>query len=213
MTMYRGTRNWLALVLLPLILGGTLTSTTTADGFEIVLSDFSSGDNPAEILDAILDFSVTEDMLTLMVTNTTDTNVPEAEFEINEIGFNATDAVTDLILTSGLADWTLVFDQSGESGQMDGFGNFDAHLTWGNDSNPTVLPGETAIFEFDIVGTDFTKDSFIDFSQNSKMSMTFAAKFIRGPDDASDFGAVPEPASLGLLMVGMLALLRRPRSE
>lgn len=207
--MKRGTLGWLAVVVvLPLLVAGT------AKGTEIELSDFSSGDNPPEVLDALLDFSIAGSVLTLAVSNTTDTNVPELTFEINEIGFNATAEVTDLILTSGLADWMFVFDQSGASGQMDGFGNFDAHLTWGSDSNPTVLPGETAIFTFDIVGVGFDKASFItDFSQDGKMmTMKFAAKFIRGgPDDLSDFGAVPEPASLGLLMVGMLSLLCRYR--
>ena len=208
MTMKRGTLGWVAVVLLPFIVTGA------AGGTEIELSDFSSGDTPADILDAIFDFSIAGNVLTLAVSNTTDTNVPEAEFEINEMGFNATAEITDLILTSGVTDWIFEFDQSGSSGQMSGFGNFDAHIAWAHPSNPTVLPGETVIFTFDIVGDGFTEESFVtDLSSNTDTPMLVAANFFRGPDDANDFGAVPEPTSLGLLMVGMLSLLRRPRSE
>ena len=84
MNMRRGTLGCLSVVLIPLVVTGV------AKGTEIELSDFSSDETPAELFDAIFDFSIAGSVLTLAVSNTTDTNVPEAEYEINEVGFNAT---------------------------------------------------------------------------------------------------------------------------
>lgn len=178
---------------------------------EIELSLFSSDETPAEWLGALLDFTVSGNELTLTVSNNTDD--PPAAFEMSEIGFNATDEVTGLSLATGLDDWTLLFDQSpGAAHKMDGFGRFDARLLWGGNQTPTILPGEQAVFTFDIEGAGFSDLSFVtDFSTPDPLSMIVAGKFIRGPDDDSAFGATPEPGALILLACGSMAAMRRRR--
>ncbi|MCH7527128.1 MAG: PEP-CTERM sorting domain-containing protein [Planctomycetes bacterium] len=178
----------------------------------IELSLFSSDVTPAEVLDALLEFSVVGDELTLTVSNNTSDPSP---FEINEIAFNATAEVTNLSLTSGLNDWSLRFDQTpGGNHGMDGFGRFDVILEWGGGRRPTILPGEKAIFTFAVEGEGFSDLSFVtDLSSipPGAMEMLLVAKFIRGPNDDSAFGAVPEPRSLGLLALGGLVMMWQRR--
>jgi hypothetical protein len=97
---------------------------------------------------------------------------------------------------------------------MDGFGRFDAFLEWGGGQRPTILPGEQAIFTFDIEGEGFSDTSFtsdLSMIPPGEAGMWGAAKFIRGPDDDSAWGATPEPGALILLACGSLAVMRRRR--
>ncbi len=97
---------------------------------------------------------------------------------------------------------------------MDGFGRFDAKLEWGGDQNPTLMPGTSEDFTFDIQWAGpFNPEMFmVEFSNTPPgMEMWASAKFFRGPGDISAFGAVPEPGSLALLAFGGLALMRRHR--
>lgn len=189
--------------------------TAFAEAAQIELSLFSSEPGiPAEWLTASMDFAVNGDELTLTVSN--DTTDPPSAFEINSIAFNATEEVTDLTLISGPAEWTLDFNQvPGNQQGMDGFGRFDAKLDWGGGQDPTILPGQEAVFTFDIEGSGFSDLSFVtDLSVSPPgVSMLAAAKFFRGTVADSAFGAtdVPEPGSLCLLATGGLALMRRRR--
>lgn len=96
-----------------------------------------------------------------------------------------------------------------------GFGTFDFALTdgVGSPSPGIVMPGQSVTFVVGITGTGpFAPSDFADLSSNGYM---FAAKFVNGPPDPenpghedSAFGAiaVPEPASAGLLALGLLGL-------
>ena len=86
-------RRWLlcSLIALPLAWASPAAALT------IVLSQFSSDETPAEVLDATLEISVAGDQLTLTLTN--DTTAPD-EYDITEIFFNGASNVTGLTLDS-----------------------------------------------------------------------------------------------------------------
>ncbi len=201
---------WMAVAILALH-----ASAPAAFAVTIQLSDFSSDETPPEFLSASLDFSVAGDLLTLVVSN--ETSDPPAAFEISEVGFNATEEVSDLQLLSGPDAWTLMFSQRpGNMNGMDGFGRFDAHLEWGGGQSATILPGEMAFFTFQVTGVGFSEFSFVtDLASTppGNNPMLIAGRFIRGPNADSAFGAtdVPEPATILLLGVGVFAAVRRNR--
>lgn len=175
----------------------------------------------AEVLDATLDFAVTDGgSPTLVLTARNDTSAPD-EFNFNAVFFNASNAVTGLSLSSAVSDvdgdvaafWDL-FVSSGEGGatHADGFGVFDFALLDGVDGQPGVLtPGESVVFTLAISGTGpFSMSDFMELSAPASQESipAFAAgKFIVGTGDVSAFGAfVPEPATVLLLGSGVVAL-------
>lgn len=194
-------------IMAAMLVGGA----SLADAGLIVLSEFSSDETPADLLDATLEFSVSGSMLTLTVTNLTDTNDPPAEYDLSLVAFNATSPVENLTLLSGLSGWSLRFLQDpgqGDGHGVGGFGRFDAILERGTGQDPVIAPGEAAVFTFEIDGTA-SQDSFT--SELSRIPpgdapMLVAAKFISGPDGDSAFGAVPEPGSALLVVAGAAAL-------
>jgi hypothetical protein len=192
----------------------------------LTLSTMSSDPTPASVLDATFVFMITgPSELTLTVTN--DTTAPD-EYIINEVWFNGAGNVTGLTLNSathsvGAVDVTAAWDPVLTSQMVDGFGTFDFGLTDGvGSNNPDLIgPGESIDFVFTIAGTGpFDMD---DFNVLNAAGKSAAAKFIAGPaendptelgDEDSAFGAVPEPATvvlLGLGLVGIGVLGRRPR--
>ena len=94
-----------------------------ASASTIILSEYSSDSTPASVLDATLDFTITDIAeLTLSVTN--DSTAPD-EFEMNMMFFNATSDVTGLTLhtvrSSGGEDpppeeWVLEVEAGGALG-------------------------------------------------------------------------------------------------
>jgi len=202
-----------------LSLAALLLLAAPASGSTLVLSQFSSDETPASVLDATLVFQITgANELTLSVTN--DTSAPDA-YLLDEVFFNATSNVTSLSLvsatssTDGLvtADWKL-----GTSNHAAGFGRFDFSLlpSRGNADNE-IDPGETVSFVFDISGTgpfamtDFTTElSTIPPGNTPSLA---AVKFVSGPGDDSGYGAVvPEPLTvfqLGLGLAGISWVSRR----
>ena len=179
---------------------------------QIILSDHSSDETPASILDATLDFSVSGSVLTLQVTN--NTSSPN-EYDMNAVFFNALDSsnVAGLTLTSPSdGGWDLAFNK-----HAGGFGTFDFRLEGGVGIDPDqIFPGSTETFVFNILGTapffdtDFTSD--LSTIPPGDMPSFGAAKFVEGPGDDSAYGATaPEPATLVLLALGSLTLLRTRR--
>ena len=214
----------LGLVLfISLVLG---TSTSQAE--LVYLSDFSSNGTVytlAENLSVDLDFVVDDvnDILTLTVTNNTFDEVPASNktaFDLNEIYFNIGGEVTGLAFAGNEPGWTVTVDP--DNFHVNGFGMFDVALIDGQGSAPkAVKAGQTKVFTFNILtaggsfsDADFTTHMSVDNGQPEIHGLA-AGKFISGGpnDDDSAFGvAVPEPATIVLMGLGLLALLRKRKA-
>ncbi len=195
---------------------GLLLCASQASATLITLSDFASnggGAPAAEVLDATLDFDVDVilNMLTLTVSNTT---LAPDEFQINRIYFNGGGNVTGLTMNAFPSGWGFRKDT-----HANGFGVFDFALGSGQfdgSGNNLIMPGESIVLVFDIqTSGPILKADFIftlSMEPPGDAGMTHAAKFVRGPGDASGFGAVPAPGSLVLLgIAGTLLTGRRRR--
>lgn len=185
-----------AMLVLLAAAGGARSDTVT-------LSDASSDETDAAVLDARLEFLVSSGTLFLVATN--DTLSPDA-YNINQIYFNASDAVTGLTYVSATsstdgdvtAGWSLSTDLA-----ADGFGVFDFALLDGVGSGSTaaLAPGEEVTFELAISGTgpfaasDFTME-FSTIPPGDTPAIA-AAKFVNGPGDDSAFGATTTGSGAG----------------
>jgi len=199
---------------------------TGAQGVTIPLSTHSSEPNVSpDLLDAILDLSVADVgywELTLSVTNSTPENPGDLAFKMSELYFNTSAEITELTLDTVVGankdDWMLTLDM--DNILVGGFGLFDISLT--NMPNPNgeyIGPGETVTFKMKIEAgtppysdTDFFALSSL-LPDSEHFSSYGAAKFFGGGiEDISARGAyVPEPATMFLLGLGALALLRKRR--
>lgn len=201
--------SFVAKLIAPVVVVATAASSALG-GAVLTLSDFSSDETSAALLDARFEFDVLDDTLELTVSNDTG---GAAGFDISAIYFNASDTISALSLASVATGWELLNDQ-----RADGFGTFDFALisVSGNDLYE-IAPQESFTFTFDIVADD----PFFDVAFTSQFSIippgsmpaVAAAKFISGPGDDSAFGAViPEPSTFMLLLaaIGMASTARRP---
>ncbi|MHC4738067.1 MAG: PEP-CTERM sorting domain-containing protein [Planctomycetota bacterium] len=224
----RKLRASLFLIAIPVVILGAF-GTPCAHATLLYLSTHASnlGDPPpAEELDAIFDFTVVEDLtygqvLNLAVTNTTGQG-GDPEYTIDTVWFNAPDELDDTIglvmfdvINGPFGQWIKNTEYSENGFNVDGFANFDMQVT--DNQNAVIIPGETVTFRFDITGPGrYTGASFAYLMSEIPPGelMYAAAHFIRGSDDASSQGAtnVPEPATICLLGLGALALLRKRRA-
>ncbi len=191
-----------------LVLGITLVFAcpTMADIATLTLSDVSSDETAASVLDARFKFKVTNPgaggKLELTVYN--DTSGADS-YRIGAIYFNAVAAnISGLTLNPPVAGWTLSEQES-----ADGFGTFDYAVIDGTGaSTDQISAGGSKKFIFDITGTGpFSTADFI-FEQSTlppgSIIGIVAAKFTGGPGDDSAFGTtlIPAPAAWVLALIG-----------
>lgn len=201
---------------------------TLAQGVTIPLSTHSSADAnepvPASWLDADMDISVLEEsgdwFVSLSVTNQTPENVGDIAFKISELYLNTSAPISNLTLDSVIggdaSKWDLSLDLDLPIGP---FGLFDIGLVADQQNGENIDSGETVTFKMLIEGTasSYLDTDFYALSEwhdTSKVLVYGAAKFFGGGiDDLSAYGGyVPEPATIILLGLGAIGLLRKRRS-
>jgi hypothetical protein len=208
---------------------GVLLLSSAAIGVTVNLSSVSSDATPSSQLDATVEFEVGEydlgnagDELRITLTNPSAGQGGDALFNINQLFFNASSAVTGLSLLdathSANGDVTGLWDPVETGLTADGFGAFDYALRDGvGEMTPgIVMPGQNVVFLLDISSIGAVTGA--DFVVANGSGYTVAAKFVNGPDDPeapgmedSAFGTIPEPSTAMLLSLGLLALGDRRR--
>lgn len=193
-----------------------LLSASPAAALSFTLSEFSDNETSPSVLDAMLEFGVAGNLLTLVIENTTQ---PGDLYDINQIYFTTSDNVTGLTLLtasgsvdgSNLADWSLRTDVG-----FGAFGTFDFALEGPQmgSSDAQITPNEVQTFTLSIVCAALATCGVLDFGSQlsthvpGSTSVLVAAKFVGGPGDNSAGGGTAtaaEPRSALLLLIATAA--------
>ncbi len=207
-------------ILLALIVSAAIAQ--NAQAAPVLLSDLSSDNTPADLLNASFDFSVDGSELIVVVSNLTGLDIGDddqhhgddddegASYEMTSLYFNARNSVADLQLRD-TPGWKL-----GKNRRAGPFGEFRFNLKGRRGRHGAKIEnGEQQTFLFNILGNGpFSETDFLQsFSKDAHAGVPtiLAARFEDGPNHDSAFGAaVPEPSSLVILIIGGVAL-GRPR--
>ena len=169
-----------------------------------------------EYLDATLDFTVVDNKLTLIVTNTTDGNPADYQFDIVEVYFNYNNTVTGLTWDGAATNGWALHDNP-DNFHVDGFGYFDVRLYIDPPPNKSIGPGDFETFNLIFGGIGSAEDftTFLSVENGGDILGLAVANFDSGGPDgiAWAYGMViPEPATIGLLgLGGLFLLIRRKR--
>ena len=169
----------------------------------------------AQYLDATLDFTVVDNELTLIVTNTTDGNPADYQFDIVEIYFNYNDTVTGLAWDGAATNGWALHDNP-DNFHVDGFGYFDVRLYIDPPPNKSIGPGDSETFNFIFGGSGTAEDftTYLSVENGGDICGLAAAQFVGGGPDGNAWAygmVIPEPATVALLGLGGLFLLSRKR--
>ena len=173
------------------------------------LSDVSSDETLASVLDATISFDVTagaadggDDLLTITLFN--QTTAPDA-YAINEVYFNFTGA-SSLFGFDSTNTGAGVLNDNNVPDSADGFGDFDAHIT-----GFELASGGAEVWQIDLATVGIAMSDFDVLSSipPGDIRAFVALKFVQGPGDDSAYGAavVPVPAAVWLFGSGLLGLI------
>ena len=204
---------------------GVVALTTQTRAFELFIDpSFGSTENTGSTATLTFDFSEhgTEDLLTILIANTTP---PKIGSRLTAVGLELPDWLIQppsLVVSLGTAYFDiLTFNDSVSPGWLDAPGGYDLVITsegnflGGNPNGaPTAGARESVMLSLGDTGLTAEQldmrffDFFADFAGRSVISRFQSV----GPDgELSDKvgGGVPEPATIILLAIGGLDLLRR----
>jgi hypothetical protein len=201
--------------------------TTQARGFELFIDpSFGSTDNTGSTATLTFEFSEhgTDDLLKLIIMNTTS---PKIGSKLTAVGLELPDWLIDppsLVLGIGEAYFdTLTFNESVSPAWLDAPGGYDLVISsegnfLGGNPNRAPTAGARESIMLSLGDTGLTPDQleirFFDFFTDFAGRSVIGRFQSVGPDgELSDKvgGGVPEPATIILLALGGLALLRRSR--
>jgi hypothetical protein len=180
-------------------LAWALLATGPANGAMIQLSTHATGGNDPAAFDALLDFTVSGNNLTLAVTN--QTAAPNA-YLIREIFFNAAPELTDLTPVGLPTGFTLQTQQ-----HAGGFGWFEYGIIGANPASGAILPGDTKIFTFTFTGAGVDESTFLTELSSGPRQMIAAAKFVIGQSGPGGYGGaaqIPTPGSTAMLFLAIM---------
>lgn len=222
----RSKRNsvWLGLVLFLLLVWGASVGQASLISLDLGI-EFSGATPPegaAPWLNATFeDTGVDEVTLTLSTLNLTDTESVwlwmfnlDPSYDPRDLGFSLSGSTGAFSIPTVYTGDTI---DGKNSYRADGDGYFDIKIEFDHTDGPPKRfgDGDGAVFTINgIVGLTAESFDFVSESNGGAGEYKTAAHVLSiGPtDDGSGWVSTPEPATLGLLLIGSLALLRRRRA-
>ena len=212
---------WLSVILfIALVWGASTAQASLILGLSAEFSGATPPEGTPPWLNATFEDSVVPDEVTLTLSTP---NLTDAE-SVKEWAFNLDPLLDPTNLVFSEASRTGSFEPASPDittgtnfWQADGDGYFDIKITFSNQDGPPMRFGDGDGVVYTITGiSGLTADSFDFISEpdgGGGEYKTVAHVLGIGPtDDQSGWVATPEPATLGVLLIGSLALLRKRKA-